>query len=164
MSANYETLKQEAKKRIEQLTHVKKKFGKLRRTDTATYSPETFVWETEKDIERIRSNVKVAEKVYEDSGLLTDELTRRFCAHFRAIVVYDEITCELRQLLDGVFGANLPYLFLNPEKKCDKEAELAYLASNPSDIGKYVARQRARLRETTNACHVTIDESLPYGL
>lgn len=164
MSANYEILTKEAGKRIKQLEHIKGKFDKLKRTDAATYAPTAYAQEVEKDAERIRSNLKVARDVYDDGGLLTDAVTRRFCDFFRALVVYDEITCEIRQLHDCVFGTNLTYLFLNPEKKCDKDAELAYLASNPSEIPLYVTRQRTRIHSSTNARHVTIDESLPYDL
>ena len=159
MSANYEILAKEADKRIRQLEHIKGKYGRFTRADSAIYAREM-----ETDAERIRSNLKVAREVYDDGGLLTDAVTRRFCDFFRAMVVYDEITCELRQLLDCVFGTNLTYLFLNPERKCDKDAELNYLTSDQAKIGEYVALQRARLHSSTNARHVTIDESLPFEL
>ena len=164
MSANLIKLQKEADKRIRQLEHIKEKFGRLKRDDLIAYSPATYVEETEKDVKRIRSNVEVAASVYDASGLLDDAKTERFCNFFRALVVYREVVCEIRQLLDGTFGINLGYMYLNPDGKQDKDAELEYLTQNPDRIDEYLRRQRERLRATQNYKYVQIDESLPYGI
>ena len=164
MSANLIRLEKEGEKRIRQLEHIKAKFGKLKRDDLIAYSPLTYVRDTEKDINRIRSNMEIAASVYDASGMLDDDKTERFCNLFRAIVVYREVLCEMRQLLDGTFGINLGYLFLNPEKKNDTETELAYLTEHPEQIDDYMRRQRERLRATQIYKYVSIDETVPFGL
>lgn len=164
MSVNLDLLTKECDKRVKQLEHIKEKFGKLTRTDLTVFAPVTYVWEMDKDIERIRSNVRVANDVYDKNGMLTADLTKRFCDYFRAIVVYDEVTFELRQLLDCSFAVNLPYLFLNPEKKQDKDEELSYITDNLAKVEEYLTLQRKRIRECQNSKYVKIDESIPFGL
>lgn len=164
MSANLERIKAEGEKRIKQLEYIKQKFGKLVRTDLIGYSPVMHVEETNKDIARIRSNISVADTVYDRAGMLDSAKTKQFCDYFRAIVVYEEIVFELRQLFDGMFGSNIHYMFQNPEGKQDKEAELAYLTEHPEKVDAYVAGQRVRIRSSQPGQYVTIDETLPYGL
>lgn len=164
MSVYFESLKREGEKRIKQLEYIREKFGRLTRSDMIMYSPLTYIQEVDKDVQRIRSNLKVVEEVYEGSGALTNAIADRFGNFFRAIVVYSEVVFELRQLLDCAFGVNICYYYLNPDRKEDKEAELNYLAEHPDKVAEYLELQRKRLRETQNAKYVKIDEAVPYGL
>ena len=164
MSANLEKIKAEGEKRIKQLEHIKQKFGKLVRTDLIVYSPVAHVEETDKDIARIRSNISVADVVYDQAGMLSSAKTQQICDFFRAIVVYREIVFELRQLLDGSFGSNIRYWFQNPEGKNDKEAELDFLSQHPEKMDAYLRSQRERIHSSQNSRYVVIDETLPFGL
>lgn len=164
MSANLDILKREADKRISQLQYIRQKFGRLRRDDLLVFSVSDHVAEVDKDIERVRSNVKVAEEVYDGCGLLDDDKTRQFCSMLRAIVVYREVVYELRKLLDCAFGANVNYMYLNPEGRYDAEAELSYLTLHPDLVPDYLRRQRAYIHSFQNANYVEIDETVPFGL